>query len=124
MNIYGGFKDEKSDWCQKHSTDKVQAKFRGRHRERIAFWCGLKEAEPLGIISEKSVLILFPEENSCIYFSPPTSMLPPIRFLHFTSVLSDLKHISLKVELSLKIHSLQVKKIASTSYLKLTEYEY
>lgn len=58
MNIYGGFKDEKSDWCQKHSTDKVQAKFRGRHKERATFWYGLKEGEPLEIILEKLIPVV------------------------------------------------------------------
>lgn len=76
MNIYGGFKDEKSKQLQKYSRDKVQAKFRSRQRERVALWTELKEAETLEVILETLVLVPFPHENVYISTSLSAGTLP------------------------------------------------
>ena len=66
MNIYRGLRDEKSDPCQKHSGDKVPANFRGRRRKKVAFGLGWREAETLEVILKNLVLVLSPEENTCM----------------------------------------------------------
>lgn len=57
MNIYGGFEDEKSDQCQKHSGDEGRLSLKGRRQRGWPFDPDWKEAGAADMILAKLVLI-------------------------------------------------------------------
>lgn len=81
------------------AEDKVQAEFRGRQRERVAFWPGLEGSWNFRSDFREVNTDIIPEYSVCIC----TSLLPPqpaylpqtgaSRFLHSSSVVSCHKHI-------------------------------
>lgn len=124
MNIYRGFKDEKSDQCQSTAKIKCMLSLEEDTERRWPFGLGWKEADTLEVIlgSQRWSCALGRTHASTLLSSTLSQHASPRNGCPgFSSqpVLSYLMHMSLKVTLALITHSLQVTKIASILYTKL-----